>query len=170
MDNTVAIALITAFAGIAGALTSAAVSSMTAARQDRRLDAREARKWRRELAEKDRERLYQLFEQIVALHRQLHDTLGELLDQPAPQTRAQQAGGRQTANELVLLSARASVLGATDVSSAPIATLFRDITDRLRSGPIEGADREKFFSDYNKEATVVRAAMRDNLRRLRSEE
>lgn len=169
MDNTVAVALITALAGIAGAATTAVISSVTAARLDRRTETRDGIKWRRELAEKDRERLYELFEQIVAMQRETLVAMSDLLEQSAPQTRAEQAPAKAAANQLVLLSARASILGATGVSSAPLALLVQETTDSLRSAPIPDSAREAFFEQFNREAASARRRMAESMRELRSE-
>jgi len=169
MDTTLTIALITASAGIAGGLTTGAVSAFTAGRQDKRLEARENARWQRELAEKDRERIYQLFEQIVTHQRELFLKTARLMRQPTPQTRAEQADSVAEGNELALLCSRAVILGADGMGSDALTGTARDIRTMLRTEQPVGDDAvREFRENYNREAEYMKALMADILRRLRT--
>jgi hypothetical protein len=166
VDNTVMIALITASAGVAGGLTTGLVGALTTDRHDNK-------KWARELAEKDRERLYQLFEDIVAKQRELILLLVTMAERPLD------AGAHsdvwQTMSDVAQLCARARILGAEGVSSRPLHDVVETTHQRIRDrpAPLDPLDRSGRFdlvADVNTAAGQLRVAMSENMKRLRTED
>jgi hypothetical protein len=158
------IALITACAGVAGGLTTGLVGALTTDRHD-------DKKWARELAEKDRERLYQLFEDIVAKQRELINHL--LAAAKNPDTALDLQVG-QTMSDVAQLCARARILGARDVSSKPMREVVEQTRRDIRAlpapmDPLDIAAQTELVADVNTAAGRLRVAMSENLRRLRTD-
>ncbi|WP_404349804.1 hypothetical protein LG324_16840 [Phycicoccus jejuensis] len=168
MDQTVLIAVVTATAGVLGGVTTGLVGVLAARSQQRRVEAAEERAWRRDLAERDRERLHALAEEITVQQHRLFMRTVALMDQPAPQRGEDQLAARDAANDLALLCARAGLLGADGVESDPLVGVSRDLRARLReTTPLTQEERDSFRTTYNAEAGRHRDRLAANLRRLR---